>query len=102
MTEKWHCPQVKLLFGVRSIQPFRITATVLSVSLKTQDLKTSISRAHNVKHNLFSKGHCYMLFEFIVHLRQRNALVNDGISRHIPCYIFNFFASITITDGPQT
>ena len=102
MTDNWHCPRVKLLFGVGSIQHFRITTIVLSVSLETQDLETSISRAHNVKHNLFFKGHCYILFEIIVHLRQRNALVNDGISRHIPCYIFNVFASLTITDGPQT
>ena len=94
MTEKWHCPQVKLLFGVGSIQPFRITAIVLSVSLETQDLETSISRVYNVKYNLFSKGHCCMLFEIIVHLRQRNAFVNDGISRYSGNFLVRFSMSL--------
>lgn len=85
---------IKLLFGVGSIQPFMITAIVLSVSFETQDLETSIFRAHKVKHNIFSKGLCYILFEIIVHLRQRNAFMNDGISRHSGSFLVTFSMSL--------
>ena len=94
MTDKWRCPQVKLLFGAGSIQPFRMTGVVLSVWLEKRDLEPYSSRAHNVKYNVFFRGLCYILFEIIVHLRQRNAFVNDGISRHSGNFLVTFSISL--------